>query len=720
MNGCDNFEVRTVLDKNTLRCEIIHEKNYDILSYSFMLIRDGIKVDHVYTALNHYEFFLEDSGVYVVQGYIKTTSRNDYLRSFPVQYFCDAFVQKFDEFLQCKENFSCNNNRKIPLYVKKYPYADFCCIIFKNKKKLSYFLEYLKHSSFSEYYFECNVKNKSIIFSSLEFCKDILGKSFVFSGKCYFEDRFILGMQDIFNFQDILELRGCTGSFSCCVATKDGIELFTDFFNMCRLFTFENNDAFFVCNGYHMLLVVLSTLGIQLHINQKKMIAGLCTVQHQMFMQNFSHQMDIQGVYQLPIYEDISIVSADIFFVKNALHEVLMNKKKMSRDDYHHALVCGKNEILRNMRAVLDDGRFDTIFVDLTGGLDSRVVFGAATTIENEERFCINCERHAGSRDYELASKINSFFKMPGREVCVDSERISGQAADEKMRSYYMGTYYSHHLRTVISGARNIGRFSGALGEVVCRPYYGRNFAYAPIPRYVESETYISKAMEWISPSFCLGYNEGIKFVLAFLQNECESFKQCCNLEKMDLFYLFFRNSYHFDPYFSDIEGMYEFHPIMSRILFSLKHSQPEWKGDIRLQLDIIGSMNPFLLTMDFDDPRDTYELHEVRKKLSTWNGLFNSIKVDYHNIIGVDVSNTIKRHFKKHEKCLDKPDFFASCLSFLHYLSLVFPDSRNNCFLPLYYYVLNNEKNEHRIRFIYNKLASIYDQMQFTVKNKY
>lgn len=171
MNGCDNFEVRTVLDKNTLRCEIIHEKNYDILSYSFMLIRDGIKVDHVYTALNHYEFFLEDSGVYVVQGYIKTTSRNDYLRSFPVQYFCDAFVQKFDEFLQCKENFSCNNNRKIPLYVKKYPYADFCCIIFKNKKKLSYFLEYLKHSSFSEYYFECNVKNKSIIFQVWNFVK---------------------------------------------------------------------------------------------------------------------------------------------------------------------------------------------------------------------------------------------------------------------------------------------------------------------------------------------------------------------------------------------------------------------------------------------------------------------------------------------------------------------------------------------------------------------
>ena len=700
-----DFDVNFNIENNVLLINIISRRNVDL--YGFMLIKNGHKIAHTYSKYNNYKFKLEESGIYMVQGYIYIDKKPFYKRTISIQYFNKSDINAYLNFINSNTYLT---SYKIPIYLKKYPYNDFLlCLKNKNNNNTNISKRFNLNKNL--------IYDRYILFTTSKVKLDTKGHYFIFSGKVFLNNNFIYGDEDLASIDDITKIKNKVGSYSCIIFNKSSdntyVKIFTDFFNMTRIFFYKKNDDFYISNNYHLLISILRCININLQINRKKIVSQLCTVSQQIFLQNFSHKMDILGIYQLPIYNDIIINNFNFKIKKNALFYILKNKRNIIKSSFLTILKHGKKEIINNISSIISNKNVENIIVDLTGGLDSRVVYGAVTNFDSK-KICINCNK-TSSNDYEFASKINSFFKIPTKNIQVDVNIVSSQKADEIQRSYYMGTYFSHNLRTqriINNNIKNI-KFSGALGEIICRPYYARNFAYAPIPSNLSANEYLEEALKWISPHFILGYKQSISYVKKFISDEILKFNSSCNIEKMDLLYLFFRNTYHFDPYFSDIEGLIECCPLMSKNIFYLKHIQKNWSGNISLQLELIGCMNPLLLLFDFDDPRDTKELHFLKKTLNNWYDFLNNIKINYCDINNSNISSTLKKilHNDK-DKDKDKVNEFNMSLNYLSFLSKKFPEMQIDIFLPIYYFILSNKFDTKKIRFIYNKLSSFYDQV--------
>lgn len=420
------------------------------------------------------------------------------------------------------------------------------------------------------------------------------------SGVAQSQGTFYFGQDSLSDSIDVGGLGDSVGIFTYLRGEPHEITFGQDFFGCGIVFYFAGPDYFVASNRYHLLLLFLSWAGHRGRLNPSKVVANLFS-NGTFFHQNITHDMDIVGVKQVPLDQEVVIngfgwrISS-----KKAVQEALNGSSDVSREEL---LQRAKAEILDNVRSAAESGRFDKIVTDLSGGMDSRAVFAAILNIESARTQTeLRSNDVPGSRDLELATGLKNLF---GLRFYTDSGRpqlpLSATEALDLWRSYFMGTYHRVGSAAWSAQGRNLGelRLSGGCGEVH-RTFWTKIYRAALADATTAQE--VAARIVGVSASKTARAVGAALRVVDLLRDELDELPGDDAVEQLENHYLFFRNRYHFGM--RAVETFYDspmWFPLMSKSLFLAARSQGPLDRGNGLILELTERLHPLLVWIDYD-----------------------------------------------------------------------------------------------------------------------
>lgn len=422
-------------------------------------------------------------------------------------------------------------------------------------------------------------------------------QNIIFSGVAQHNNVFYFGQADMPN--DVDENIGdSVGIFTAILKNKNNIKITQDVIGCGVLFYAEHNENIFVSNRYHLLLKVLARSGFKGELNKSKIATSLYKSKSVFLESNFSSKMDIKGVHQLHLHKEILITEEDYKIVDKESTLGAFNNKNIDRDQLINDAV---KEITENVSAVFKSNRFKKVVTDLSGGYDSRVVFAALTNVEDAmDKTEINTRNVPNSRDLEIASGIKNlfganFYKEDGRSQ--QPQTVSESL--EIWRSYFMGTYYRLGCQAWSPKGENNRqlRLSGGVGEIY-RTLWSNTYG-----KFVgQPKNTIELATKLVSSLPFIANDEAKLEIISLINEELQEIPGKTPLEKLENYYLYFRNRYHYGmrayEYYHDCPMWF---PLLSKSMFNLSMSSFEERNNSKLELELTEKLNPLLIWIDYD-----------------------------------------------------------------------------------------------------------------------
>lgn len=413
---------------------------------------------------------LPGSGLYSIQGHIKRDGVNTISFSAPI-----LFLEGKDE-----AAFSDYEGAAIPslpnlgedVFRPSYPYNDFLLIDGPDVNSL-----YEQCHAFSKRH-ALKIKAVEGSVGTLLIADQIDGTSefpYAFSGSCFSDGRLVYGSRDVESINSIIREEP-VGNYNWVSKSDSGFSCGTDYFGVSKIYYIQGDGVALIGNSYHLLLLLARDVGIPLNIDREKASSILVFANIQIFHQNYTHRMDVNPVMMLPADKVASISGGVIKLSDSSLANALSSPSDYDPAAYRDLLDKAKGEILDNVKSVLDHAAFEHVIVDLSGGLDSRLVFCALTNFpEYKIKIRINSlYSAAGPDDLIVAQEVASLYDYEFDDL----ERIVSPMPGKNMAGSYwshnLGVYYSYTPPYVSAYIPGTARLTGAYGEVCARPYYAR------------------------------------------------------------------------------------------------------------------------------------------------------------------------------------------------------------------------------------------------------
>lgn len=496
--------------------------------------------------------------------------------------------------------------RMLNFWKTKYPFNDFVLVTQKKgrdeSKKLSNECKVIG----LDYSNTQNIGNYSIFMAATQPIGDY--QNIVFSGVAQHDGKFYYGQADLPHQVDE-NLGESVGIFTAIIKNKNRITITQDFMGCGTIFYAKHNDNIFCSNRYHLLLQVLANNGFKGEFDKTNLSIHLYKNRTAFLESNFSSQMDIKGVYQLPIHQEIILDNDGIKFEEKSefINSFVLNESE-SRENL---LEKASEELIQNIQVALDSKRFTKAVVDLSGGKDSRLVFAGVLNINNAlEKVEINTKNVPNSQDLEIASGLKNlfgarFYKEEGRSQ--KSQTVSESL--EIWRSYFMGTYYRLGSQAwTPKGESKVLRLSGGIGEI----YDGfwlknyKKFLNNPKNEFELASQLVAHLSLFVS-------DENKKDIAERIAEEIRVLPGKELLERFENYYLYFRNRYHFGmrayEYYHDTPIWF---PMLSKSMFKLSMSNFKERGNSKLEWT--NKLHPLLIWIDYDKKAaaDNPELSEI------------------------------------------------------------------------------------------------------------
>lgn len=427
------------------------------------------------------------------------------------------------------------------------------------------------------------------------------GGSFLFSGFGRIGSRFVFGDTDLSYIVDRSDISGEVGQFTYFAVNKDSVEAECDLLGHGHLFASQHDGFAVIGNRLHLHTLVLRALGLKLELNDGPALSLLFSSNTFFSQQAVSHHMLSQGVSLVPVDKRAAMTGGLLTFRRKLALEYAVTG---SPKDYDYLLDAGVQEVIENTRAVLESPDFGDIVVDLTGGKDSRLVFGSALHVPNwQSRIALNSTDVVNSQDLPIACGIaNHFGARFYRGPSLPQSPVSAEDNLTIWRSYFHGLYHRIGAAAWTYGGRNTDAISlsGGSGEIL------RTFWHDNLRRHVLPEDDVS--------SFSMRFARTLGKERAFADDRLETVGNHLASalgelpgatlgDKLESHYLFFRNRAHFG-----LRGFSFYHehatwfPLMSASLLKAAHSLPfAERASGRVIRDAMERINPILLGMPFD-----------------------------------------------------------------------------------------------------------------------
>ena len=731
------FDVLASLEGNTFSAEIKIERelNSDLM-YLFYLLKDGRVIAKTnWLTKNTYSWDLNESGVYAVQGYVKSGAEKVIRKSIALAYFDDAKTKEFETFMQSYEKTENPFSDPLKFHYLKEPFSDILIVSHKDRKSMLCASEGFinQHDKF-EIASDTEIGGYSTqVLATGGIKKMQTGETLVFSGTMDYDGKIILGAADIPDHADVDKLLYNYGDNQIVVASDDGIKLGTDYFNFGRWFYYEDVESgmMVASNRYHTMLLFLKACAVDLKFDERKVECSLAAPNIQFLVQNFTRGMDIAPIFQVESFNCLCLTDKGWAKDYNELGLVLKQ-----RETFHHNVYCAMlkkacAEIKQHVASIAIDERFQYALVDLSGGLDSRLIYAAATHLENgRDKIRISSHPVPGSDDLPIATEINSIYgfeydNLP-RKRCLVPLRDGVQTA----RSFHIGTYYSYnpfYIGTKIDDSEvKAITLNGACGEILARPYTCRKYFRSMADASLSSEKFAEYVWTDFAADLISGDETTADIFRTYVANELDNVPVDDVFEAYDRIYLQYRHGCHFDQSLKYENGMPFWMPMQSKAAFRLHHMVFSRFRNIKLQLDMIGELNPLLLGIRFDYAKDQEEFELLRDSLEV-DARFRNIR-----IFGQDDMPRWERSQREKERgaeiieleshLKDKNDYERREKDNLLYTALVnnfwelmkmAPALRERMGVSLYCAIMQMKNSPRGFYYLYNKVTSLLDQLR-------
>jgi hypothetical protein len=354
-------------------------------------------------------------------------------------------------------------------------------------------------------------------------------------------------------------LRSYPGSYNAVVRNGGVTFVSNDLFGLCPIFYYQGSSYIFVSNRIHLIAKLMATYRIPRRANRDIATATLCS-SHRFFAHPYSHDT---------VLADVRICPANSFLAvtRQATVQILQKPEhcqggRYKHQDYRELIACAAKEIKANVAAVLDSDAFSYRILDISGGKDSRAVFGAAAALGQLGRCVARVSKGPSAGDLETGTAIAARFGVP-----LDS--VSPHRRYSKNARFVLGSW-----RSMIAGMRHelgatmwpalwqkhgVVRLNGGCGEVY-RDFWAKG---SLLPQIMNRERFDRVCRPGLAPRFREAAFNSIWRSIRSLPGEDVNVK-------VRNHYLFFRNRFHFGlPAYNDWNGYVQFSPLQSPALLA-------------------------------------------------------------------------------------------------------------------------------------------------------
>lgn len=423
----------------------------------------------------------------------------------------------------------------------------------------------------------------------------------LFSGFGNIGGKFVFGGTDLDDIIKRADIGGAVGQFTSFKVGQDGVNADTDLLGHGHLFASQHDGCAVVGNRLHLNTVVLSALGFKLDLDRKAALSLLFSREPFFSQQYTGHEMLTQGVSVVPVNKRVSINDGALTLLSKKAVEYAITG---APDDYDYLVDAGVQELLENTNAALESSAFGEIIVDLSGGKDSRMVFGSVLNVPGwSERIGLNTVDIPSNQDLPIACGIaNHFGGKFYRGSFLPQTPISFDQNLTVWRSYFHGLYHRMGAAAWTYDGRNADSISmsGGSGEIL------RTAWHTPLRRHVMAgDDAASFSARFINTVGAQGGFDRVHqdAVAEHLASTLQQLPGNTLSEKLESHYLFFRNRSHFG-----LRGFALYHeratwfPLMSASLLKAAHSIPfSERTSGRLIRDVMERLHPDLMRMPFD-----------------------------------------------------------------------------------------------------------------------
>ena len=222
-------------------------------------------------------------------------------------------------------------------------------------------------------------KNGSTILSSLTIETDCQGNDYIYAGKAFSENYgLVIGSNDIGRLGlNVNELKENCGEYHLVTLDDDGIQVRGDWFGYQPLFHYNANWGGAVSTSYHLMLLVLKVIGEELRVD----IPHALEILKEKWTFTSALSVELENCRCNRTYEYFVISNAGITVRTTSAYEDLHLDGPYSASIYEQCIHQAKEDILGHVKMVFEHPAFDSVVVDLSGGLDTRLVYAACSVL---------------------------------------------------------------------------------------------------------------------------------------------------------------------------------------------------------------------------------------------------------------------------------------------------------------------------------------------------
>ncbi len=610
-----DFTVISDLNDNMLSVRADGRFKTGDLFYCYLL-RYGQVVERAKTwqASAQYRWELTEPGLYSAQLHVKRGQDNTRRYSRPVQFSSKHERTRFRHEIA---NTQTQNFPELPVYAPTYPFQNICLIRSSNPLDRR-FLDTIDHTLGMQTAFFADAHLCVLSDRELKHDKNMrYGVSGIFSKN----DRLFFGENDVHS-EEHFPLHEI-GSYTFVRAKDDEVNLATDYFGVTKLYLFQSHKLTATSNNYHLLIRTLKLLGGQLSINKTRAIANFAFVNVQPFHQAFCRQTNMRSIQIIAPGHSIAITKQKLSFTQTPLLQDLNPSEPVDLDEYSRLVQSAKTEIINNVKAALEHPSFESVIVDLSGGMDSRAVFAAVTHHpQHRDRVRIHSRFSVTEPlDLDVALSLCRLYGYKYDDLPAQRAFRFGETPWDAAWSYNLGQYFSHTPNPIITSMSNTIRLVGFYGEICARPYYSRSYLNGELD-VPDNETfakgYLARLYHFSLTSRETGCLDALH---GYFLEELNCLPGATALERFETHYLYYRNALHCNGAFRNEFSCAEWGPLQSKHLFRAKHSTFQRFKSVKAELDLIELTNPVVAAHVYQSENDNDARRWVRDNQGLMGG---------------------------------------------------------------------------------------------------
>lgn len=435
---------------------------------------------------------------------------------------------------------------------------------------------------------------------------DSCGVHYKFSGITRDSKRLLFGKEDVRAFiSEVRVLSGGIGEFQLLSWDANSLTFEADYIGQGHIFYYATDEVLVAANGVHFLALVLRALGVNLRIDSVQSRVKFFSTSYPFEFQH-GPRTDFEGVSRLSVYDRIVVDAEGIRFEKRELwHD--SQDGELSDELYEDLLVEAAAEITDNVRIALDCPRFDNVVVELSAGLDSRIIYSALTNLAHSGKVRISTRPGPEQR---IAAAVNNLYQIPWDDLPKrysfdgnSAGRLPASSHSVFMDGYYIESMFKPRAHYVSPTLVLTGHGGEAFSRVMSvEGYFARDFdgRLPAAPEcfedvYKNVVRYIGNHQVWLEAGE-MYFGEILRRSLA--ESPAARFSK-----RFDDLYVSERNPYVCGSVYRGAMSSPQWRPLHSRALFRLKSLWFQRRQDYRLQFDLIRLLNPLISEVPYLKP---------------------------------------------------------------------------------------------------------------------